>query len=148
MQELLLYLENVLRATLLRFHASPESLKRIFQVTSALYKRYNAHHKSGGKEVSANTITGTVLEILSDGLRGKVRIPSSTISSILEVRTPERPTPPKALMSVRWLLTRKRISPPNSWSDTRRMARFTFSHTHPPSTSPRQTILPLKQLQN
>ena len=93
-QELLLYLENVLRATLLRFHASPESLKRIFRVTSALYKRYNAQNQSGGKEVSANNITDTMLEILSDGLRGKTRIPSSTISSILEVRMFKRPTRP------------------------------------------------------
>lgn len=91
-QELLLYLENVLRATLLRFHVSPESLKRIFRVTSALYKRYNAQNQSGGKEVSANSITDTMLEILSDGLRGKARIPSSTVSSVLEVRMNERLT--------------------------------------------------------
>lgn len=92
MQELLLYLETVLRATLLRFHASPESLKRIFRVTSALYKRYNAQNKSGGKEISANSITDTMLEILSDGLRGKARVPSSTVSSILEVRITQRST--------------------------------------------------------
>ena len=85
-------MENVLRATLLRFHASPESLKRIFRVTSALYKRYNAQNQSGGKGESANCITDTMLEILSDGLRGKARIPSSTVSSILEVRTNRRPT--------------------------------------------------------
>lgn len=91
LQELLLYLENVLRATLLRFHASPESLKRIFRVTSALYKRYNAQNQSGGKATSTNNITDTMLEILSDGLRGKARVPSSTVSSILEVRTSQRP---------------------------------------------------------
>ena len=33
-----------------------------------------------------------MLEILSDGLRGKTRIPSSTVSSILEVRITERLT--------------------------------------------------------
>lgn len=90
-QELLLYLENVLRATLLRFYASPESLKRIFRVTSTLYKRYNAQNQNGGKVASPNSITDTMLEILSDGLRGKARVPSSTLSSILEVRIIQRP---------------------------------------------------------
>ena len=89
-KELLLYLENVLRATLTRFHASPEGLKRIFWVTSALYKRYNTQNQSGGKGASANSITDAMLEILSDGLRGKARVPSSTVSSILEVRV-QRP---------------------------------------------------------
>jgi hypothetical protein len=88
-------MENVLRATLLRFYASPESLKRIFRVTSTLYKRYNAQNQSGGKGESANNITDTMIEILSDGLRGKARIPSSTISSILEVRIYRRPTFPE-----------------------------------------------------
>ena len=38
-----------------------------------------------------------MLEILSDGLRGKARIPSSTVSSILEVRTtPATPFPDDA----------------------------------------------------
>lgn len=83
-------MENVLRAALLRFHASSESLKRIFRVTSALYKRYNAQNQTGGKGMSSNSITETMLEILSDGLRGKARMPSSTISSILEVRTIHR----------------------------------------------------------
>ena len=55
-------------------------------MTSALYKRYNAQNRSGGK-VSANSITDTMLEMLSDGLRGKARIPSSTVSSVLEVGT-------------------------------------------------------------
>ena len=91
-QELLFYLENVLRATLLRFHASPESLKCIFRVTSALYKRYNAQNQSGGKGTPTNSITDTMLEILSDGLRGKARIPPSTVSSILEVRIIQKST--------------------------------------------------------
>ena len=64
-------------------------------MTSSLYKRYNAQNQSGGKGVSANSITDTMLEILSDGLRGKARIPSSTVSSILEVRMAERVTRPE-----------------------------------------------------
>ena len=113
-QELLFYFENVLRATLLRFHATSDSLKRIFRVTSALYKRYNAQNQSGGKEASANSITDTMLEILSDGLRGKARVPSSTVSSILEVRIVRRLPSRKGLTSARWSLTRKRISRPGN----------------------------------
>jgi hypothetical protein len=84
-QELLMYLENILRTTLSRFHASAESLKSIFRVTSILYKRYNAQNQNGDNEKSANEITMAILEIFSDVLRGKARIPPSTLTSIAEV---------------------------------------------------------------
>lgn len=71
--------------TLSRFHVSAESLKSIFGVTSTIYKRYNAKNMVGEKQRSSNEITSAILEILSDGLRGKARVPSSTLASIVEV---------------------------------------------------------------
>lgn len=80
-----MYLENILRVALSRFHVSVESLKNIFWVTSTLYKRYNAKNKAGERENPSNEITTAILELLSDGLRGKSRVPSSTLASIIEV---------------------------------------------------------------
>lgn len=73
-----------MRVALSKFHVSSESLESIFNVTNMLYKRYNAKNRAEG--VPANEIVNAILEILSDGLRAKARVPSSTLASIAEVR--------------------------------------------------------------
>lgn len=80
-QEFLTLVDSFLRVALVRSYLSAESLTRILQVTSSLYR------KAGSPEqcLALNHIALFILEQLTDKLNHKAHITSSTLVSLLEV---------------------------------------------------------------
>ena len=83
-QELLLHTETLLRAALARFDVRLDTLKRLLHVTSTIYRRSKTADLNG-VEVSTNHIAMGVLDVLSESLKGKVRVLPSTMTAMLEV---------------------------------------------------------------
>ncbi|KAH0583846.1 hypothetical protein H2248_009444 [Termitomyces sp. 'cryptogamus'] len=78
--------DTVLRVLSSRLNVGTEALSRLLQATSSLHRRTT-------KETSVtNVVLNSLLEILSDGLRSKVRVLPSTLNSIIEaLMTTETP---------------------------------------------------------
>ncbi|TFY77906.1 hypothetical protein EWM64_g6106 [Hericium alpestre] len=77
--ELLSSLEMILRATLIRFHISRQSLVRLLEVVQTI-RRKDRRQATG----AMHNLTLTLIEILADGLRRKTRIPTVTIGALTE----------------------------------------------------------------
>uniref|UniRef100_A0A0W0F9A2 Uncharacterized protein n=1 Tax=Moniliophthora roreri TaxID=221103 RepID=A0A0W0F9A2_MONRR len=74
-REMLLYTDTVLRVALNRLSVDESTLSRLVHVTSALYRRT-------GNESTVNPVSTVLFEILSDGLRMKSRVLSTTIGAL------------------------------------------------------------------
>ncbi|KDQ60796.1 hypothetical protein JAAARDRAFT_173016 [Jaapia argillacea MUCL 33604] len=83
-RDLIRPLDNALRVALTRFHVTTSTLLRLLEVTSNLYRRAQAQSVTI-TSASSNLTVVTTLEVLSDGLRRRARVTSSTIASLLEV---------------------------------------------------------------
>ncbi|KAH9951250.1 hypothetical protein B0H21DRAFT_272251 [Amylocystis lapponica] len=83
-RDLLMFMETLLRAALVRFHVSGESLTRVLQITSTLYRKAAAATAPGAEAPQTNPISLVMFEMLGDGLRGKARISAATISALVE----------------------------------------------------------------
>ncbi|KAI0831397.1 hypothetical protein BC628DRAFT_1312212 [Trametes gibbosa] len=90
-RDLLLYLETLLRSSLVRFSVSAASLKRVLHVTTTLYRR--AAQASGNDPGNAlvNPIAGAMLEITKDFLHMKARVLPATQAALVEALTDETP---------------------------------------------------------
>ncbi|THH16358.1 hypothetical protein EW146_g4274 [Bondarzewia mesenterica] len=83
-RELLIYLDNLLRAILVRFNVTQDSLTRILKVSANIYRMtMKQAPAANGHNPSGNAIRA-FLEVLSDGLRRKSRVPPLTISAMTE----------------------------------------------------------------
>lgn len=83
-KDLLLHTETLLRAALVRFDVGFETLNRLLHVTSTLYRRSKTLDLNGA-ETPTNLIATGILDVLSDALKGKVRVLPSTMTAILQV---------------------------------------------------------------
>jgi len=83
-QELLLHTETLLRAALVRFEVLPGTLNRLLHVTSTMYRRSKTLDVNGA-EFPTNHIAMGVMDIISDFLKGKVRVLPLTVTAMLEV---------------------------------------------------------------
>lgn len=72
-----------MRIALVRFDVNEQSLRRLLQVTSTLYRRTAS--EPGAHPQERNSILLVVNDVLSDGLRSKCRIIPSTLKAIVEV---------------------------------------------------------------
>lgn len=89
MQDLLAYLDTVLRVALTRFNVTAEALSRILHVTATIFRK-----ASSGTQGQPNTVSPAVFEVIRDGLRKEGRITPSTVASTMEVNIiPEKSTP-------------------------------------------------------
>ncbi|EJD06034.1 uncharacterized protein FOMMEDRAFT_119510 [Fomitiporia mediterranea MF3/22] len=79
---LLPHLENAVRISLVRFDIHEQSLRRLLQVTSALYRRTAS--EPGASAQDRNVILAVVVDILSEGLRGKCRVTPTTLKTMVE----------------------------------------------------------------
>ncbi len=79
-----MYLETLLRSSLIRFSVSVVSLRRVLQVTTTLYRKA-AKVSGGDSEKMVNPIAAAMLEISRDGLNVKARVLASTLTSLIEV---------------------------------------------------------------
>ncbi|KAI5122947.1 hypothetical protein M0805_006828 [Coniferiporia weirii] len=75
-------METAVRIALVRFNVSDQALRRLLQVTSTLYRRTAS--ETGASANERNSILSVVIEILSDGLRGKCRVTLPTLKAIIE----------------------------------------------------------------
>ena len=71
-----------MRVTLGRFDVKDQPIKRVLQVTHTLYRR-TAESTTSAQE--RNIILSAVLEILSEGFRGKNRISNVTMKAVVDV---------------------------------------------------------------
>ncbi|KAF5358295.1 hypothetical protein D9756_001552 [Leucocoprinus leucothites] len=79
-KDLLLYLDTLVRIVLTRLQVDSKSLSQLLVTTVGLRRKNQPQDPTS----IVNTITPTVLEILSDGLRLKTRLQANTLQSILE----------------------------------------------------------------
>ncbi|KAI1795782.1 hypothetical protein LXA43DRAFT_1163651 [Ganoderma leucocontextum] len=87
-RDLLLYLETLLRSSLLRCNVSVASLRRVLHVTTTLYRRAAAKAGQANPENSlVNPITSAMYEIARDGLNGKARVTHATLTALVEALT-------------------------------------------------------------
>ncbi len=77
---MLTYTDAILRMTLTRLAVDEECLSKLIQVTATLYRKTQSTDS-----VPGNAIIAVVLELLSDGLRMKVRVLPITLKAMLEV---------------------------------------------------------------
>ena len=71
-----------MRVTLGRFDLKQEPIKRVLQVTHTLYRRTADSSVSSHER---NIILHAVMEVLSDGFRGKGRISNVTMKAVVDV---------------------------------------------------------------
>lgn len=74
-------METLLRASLLRFNVSLETLKRIFSTTGTLFRRASTI----AFEVPANHLALAVIELLGEELRGRDRSTPISLASMIDV---------------------------------------------------------------
>ncbi|EIN07352.1 hypothetical protein PUNSTDRAFT_144852 [Punctularia strigosozonata HHB-11173 SS5] len=94
---LLQAVDTVLRAVSLRCNLDTASLRHILQVTDTLYRKANRTNPPTGQ----NQVAQTILELLSDGLRNKARVNSSSLSSMMEAISDYADMLPTAISSLR-----------------------------------------------
>ena len=78
---MLLHMETLLRASLVRFNVTAETLQKVFRVTGTLYRRASTINF----DIPPNHVALAVVEILSEELRGKRKSTPSTFAAMLEV---------------------------------------------------------------
>ncbi|KAK0483676.1 hypothetical protein IW261DRAFT_1464504 [Armillaria novae-zelandiae] len=78
-RDMLTYTDAILRMTLTRLAVDEECLSKLIQVTATLYRKTQSTDS-----VPENAIIAVVLELLSDGLRMKIRVLPITLKSMLE----------------------------------------------------------------
>lgn len=76
-------METALRLALIRFNVRREVLTRLLHVTSALYRRIEPNTT---EDRQLNSVVVVIVDVLSDALRGKCRVTSSTLASLVTVR--------------------------------------------------------------
>ena len=81
-QDLLPYVDTILRVALTRFNVTSEALSRILHVTSTIFRKTGS-----GTHGQTNTVAPVVFEVLRDGLRKEGRITAATVASTMEVHT-------------------------------------------------------------
>ncbi|CCM02372.1 uncharacterized protein FIBRA_04467 [Fibroporia radiculosa] len=79
-RDILGFMETLLRATLIRCVVSTQSLTRVVDVTSELYRK--AAVASGGQPT--NPITLVMIEIVGDVVRGRARVAPATMVALCE----------------------------------------------------------------
>lgn len=84
-KDLLGYTETLLRAALNRCNVSTESLVRLIQVTSLLYRRAAAAKPVGSDALPSNPIVHAMLEVIAESVRLKARTTPATLTSLFEV---------------------------------------------------------------
>ncbi|KAF8590616.1 hypothetical protein K439DRAFT_1382139 [Ramaria rubella] len=82
--DLLLHVETLLRAALVRFVVHIDTLDRLLHVTATIFRRSKTMDMNG-VEVPMNHIAMAVLDVLSDSLKGKVHTLPATLAGMLEV---------------------------------------------------------------
>lgn len=93
------YTETLLRVALVRFNVNSHHLTRLLQVTSALYRRPTENDSADSmKAVPRSSIALAIIDILSDALRGKARVTTSTLTSMIKVRPRTRCAETKSLL--------------------------------------------------
>ncbi|KAI0306458.1 hypothetical protein B0F90DRAFT_1808156 [Multifurca ochricompacta] len=83
-REFLVYIDTILRAVLIRFIVSRQSLVRILEVAKQHHLRIQKHTTSADLRLDQNRIMSTILEICGEGLRRKNRIFPSTLAVMAE----------------------------------------------------------------
>ncbi|KAK0459777.1 uncharacterized protein EV420DRAFT_1620288 [Desarmillaria tabescens] len=78
-RDMLTYTDAILRITLTRLAVDKTCLSKLIQVTATLYRKTQSTDS-----VPSNAIIAVVLELLSDGLRMKVRVLPITLKAMLE----------------------------------------------------------------
>ncbi|KAI0324520.1 hypothetical protein GY45DRAFT_1288775 [Cubamyces sp. BRFM 1775] len=84
-RDLLLYLETLLRSSLIRFNVSVFSLRRVMQVTTTLYRRAAKVTGANQESILVNPIAHAMFDIAKDSLRSKARVTPATLAALLEV---------------------------------------------------------------
>ena len=82
---MLVYLDNFLRAALIRFNVSQQSLAQILQVTANLRNMTRQQAPAVNGQDPSSSVIAAIFDILSEGLRRKTRVPPLTLSSLSEV---------------------------------------------------------------
>lgn len=86
-RDLLGYTETLLRAALNCCNVSTESLVRLIQVTSLLYRRAAAAKPVGSDALPSNPIVHAMLEVIAESVRLKARTTPATLTSLFEAMT-------------------------------------------------------------
>lgn len=84
-QDFLVYADTTLRAVLIRFIVSQQSLVRILEVAKHLHVRIKKQTTPTDFRLEQNRIVSTILESYGEGLRRKSRIAPSTLAALAEV---------------------------------------------------------------
>ncbi|THH07445.1 hypothetical protein EW145_g3377 [Phellinidium pouzarii] len=82
-RDFLRHMETAVRVALIRFNVDDLALRRLLQVTSTLYRRTASESTVFSNE--RNSLITVVIDILSDGLRGKCRVTSLTLKAMIDV---------------------------------------------------------------
>ncbi|CDO71214.1 hypothetical protein BN946_scf184863.g9 [Trametes cinnabarina] len=86
-RDLLLYLETLLRSSLIRFNVSVQSLRRVLYVTTTLYRKAAKAAGTNAENILVNPIASVMLEIMKDSLYLKARITPATQIALIEALT-------------------------------------------------------------
>ncbi|KAI0362213.1 hypothetical protein OH77DRAFT_1416438 [Trametes cingulata] len=91
-RDLLLYLETLLRSSLVRFNVSVVSLRRVLHVTTTLYRKAAKASGTNPENILVNPIAAAMLEITKDSLHFKARVTPATQGALVEAltATPDR----------------------------------------------------------
>lgn len=84
-QDFLVYADTILRAVLIRFTISQQSLVRILEVAKHLHVRIKKQTIPTDFRLEQNKIISTILESYGEGLRRKSRILPPTLAAMAEV---------------------------------------------------------------
>lgn len=84
-QDFLVYTETLLRIALARFEVSVPSLTRLLQVSMSLYRRTTIKIVTEDKTPVISSLVLVVSELLSETLRGKSRVTSCSLTSMIQV---------------------------------------------------------------
>ena len=80
-----MYLETLLRSSLIRFNVSVASLRRVLQVTTTLYRKAAKVSGTKAEDQLVNPIAVAMLEITKDALNVKARVNPATLTALIEV---------------------------------------------------------------
>ncbi|KAI0780831.1 hypothetical protein BD413DRAFT_500442 [Trametes elegans] len=86
-RDLLLYLETLLRSSLVRFNVSVVSLRRVLHVTTTLYRKAARAAGTNPDNALVNPLAAAMLEVIKDSLHFKARVTPATQSALIEALT-------------------------------------------------------------
>ncbi|KAH9946036.1 uncharacterized protein BXZ73DRAFT_86240 [Epithele typhae] len=86
-RDLLMYLETLLRSSLVRFNVSVSSMRRVLQVTTTLYRRAAKASGTNADTTLVNPIAGAMFEITKDSLNLKARVLPATLAALVDALT-------------------------------------------------------------